>query len=290
MRRPAAGELPSFPTETTAARESAWTVAPAAGAGGEPIVLRGLESYADVRAWVREFRQSNPAAEPGKVLVEIVVDTVWAALETEEILYELRDFSVGLRASPFGYLFSLIRVFSDRPEFILPDRRDIDAATPCIDAYYRHLLGVGERRGAALEGVPERHRRLFDDDRPIAPEDLLEVPKGRITEPGICSDIETALRFLCGDASVDRVDAEFARAQLWQWVHHETGVLDTGRIIDAGFVAELLGSVQTELVAANEAARGVPERVSAAAARLLALTIAEQLPAAIDPQGYPADD
>jgi malate synthase len=281
--------LPAFPAETAAVRGSDWRVAPPAGGDVEPIVLQDLEGYADVRAWVRDFRRSNPAAEPGSVVVEVVVDTVWAILEVDEILYELREFVVRLRASPFGYLSSLIRVLSDRPEYVMPDRRDIGSATPCIDAYYRHLLATGSRRGAALEDVPERSGRLFDDDRPIEPEDLLQVPKGRITATGIRSNIETALRFLSGDARVARVDAEFARAQLWQWVHHDTGVLDTGRIIDAGFVSERLADVQAELTRAAESGGLLPGRVSSAAARLRALTIAEPIPAAIDAEGYPAD-
>ncbi|MDX1499646.1 MAG: hypothetical protein R3176_07100 [Woeseiaceae bacterium] len=217
--------------------------------------------------------------------IVVTVDTLPAVFELEEILHELREYAVTLRASPFGYLFSFIRTFADAPECVLPDRRDITPATPCIAAYLRHLEAVAAKRRTPLLDAPARIRLLFDDERPVEAADLLQVPRGRITVSGMRAALDSALRFLAGDATVDRIDAEFARAQLWQWVRHETGVLDTGRIIGTRLFGELLAEEVARLGSDDGGAMIDDSALTGAARRLESLTTAAELAGTIDTEG-----
>jgi malate synthase len=97
---------------------------------------------------------------------------------------------------------------------------------------------------------PNQLDRLREDDR-IRAEDLLQVPKGKITEAGFRDNINVAVQYMAswldGNGCVplnnlmeDAATAEISRAQVWQWVHHETGVIDEGRNITYGWFKALL--------------------------------------------------
>lgn len=230
--------LPGYPTSTARIRASDWSVKRGETHATRDVVrLAGLAGYEDARR-----RALSLPAGDASPRVLVVIDTVAAALEAEEILYELREFPVTLEACPAGYLVSLIRLFSHRPEFVLPDRADLTDRTPCIRAYNKRLADLAQRRGAGLRGVsggPERSS--LEGDRPVEAADLLQVPHGRITEGGVRDNIRLAIRYLAGAEGVDRYEAELAAAQLWQWVRHATGVLDTGNIIGIDLFERLLG-------------------------------------------------
>ena len=167
----------------------------------------------------------------------MLVDTLAKAFGLEEILHEQRDRPVTLELDPDGYLFSYIQTFSDRAECVLPDRADMTYATHCLRSYVRHVHDVALRRGADVAtppGGPTSH--FVEADDRVAAEDLLQVPRGRITEQGMRENIRLVLQgaaqLVAGQEPATRSSAiELCRAQLWQWVHHETGVLDTGRIV-----------------------------------------------------------
>lgn len=243
--------LPAFSPETARIRESDWTIASAGGFDARNAHrLAGLESHVEVRHWAVSIRKADEEAarRPGANHVVVVVDTVFAVFEIEEILHELRGFNVVLQLSPWGYLFNYIKAFSKHPEFVLPDRSDITMSTHCLRAYVQHVTAASQRRGAQLLGTPKHSNEAAAEDQTrIEAADLLQVPRGRITERGVRDNIAAVLQYLAGDASCDATDVEFARAQLWQWLHHETGVLDSGRIITEKLFDEWLSEERQQL-------------------------------------------
>src|SRR5262249_37899832 len=78
--------------------------------------------------------------------------TLPAAFQMDEILYELRDHSYGLNAGRWDYIFSTIKTFRDRPEFVLPDRGDVTMEVPFMVAYAQLLVETAHRRGTFAMG------------------------------------------------------------------------------------------------------------------------------------------
>jgi malate synthase len=133
-----------------------------AGAGPY-FYLPKMESHLEARLWNDVFVHSQEALglEPGTIRATVLIETVPAAFEMEEILYELRDHSAGLNAGRWDYIFSMIKCFRDRPEFLLPDRADVTMTVPFMRAYTDLLVRTCHRRGAHAMGgmaafVPSR--------------------------------------------------------------------------------------------------------------------------------------
>ena len=82
----------------------------------------------------------------------MLIETILAAFEMEEILYELRDHSAGLNAGRWDYIFSIIKKFRDRPDFVLPDRAQVTMTVPFMRAYTELLVKTCHRRGAHAIG------------------------------------------------------------------------------------------------------------------------------------------
>jgi malate synthase len=82
----------------------------------------------------------------------VLIETLPAAFEMEEILYELREHSAGLNAGRWDYIFSVIKTFRERPEFVLPDRDDVKMTVPFMRAYAELLVKTCHRRGAHAMG------------------------------------------------------------------------------------------------------------------------------------------
>ena len=76
----------------------------------------------------------------GTIRATVLVETMLAAFEMDEILYELRDHSAGLNAGRWDYLFSIIKKFRDRPEFMLPDRAQVTMTVPFMRGYTELLV------------------------------------------------------------------------------------------------------------------------------------------------------
>jgi len=136
----------------------------AAGRGSGPyFYLPKLESHLEARLWndVFNFAQDAVGIPRGTIRATTLVETIYAAFEMEEILYELRDHASGLNAGRWDYLFSLIKVFRARPEFVLPDRAQVTMAVPFMRAYAQRLVQICHRHGAHAIGgmaafVPSR--------------------------------------------------------------------------------------------------------------------------------------
>lgn len=88
----------------------------------------------------------------GCLKVTVLIETITAAFEMEEILYALRHYIVGMNAGRWDYLFSIIKKFRHDPRFLLPDRARVNMTTPFMTTYAERLVDVCRRRGAAPIG------------------------------------------------------------------------------------------------------------------------------------------
>ena len=284
---------------------------------GPYFYLPKLESHLEARLWNDVFNSAQEAlAIPrGSVRATVLIETIPAAFEMDEILYELRDHAGGLNAGRWDYIFSIIKRFHRQRAFLLPDRGQVTMTVPFMRAFTELLVQTCHRRGAhaiggmsafipnrrdpdvnaialakvredklresgdgfdgtwvahpdliaparevfdqALAGKPHQKERLREDVH-VRAADLLntEIPRSSVTADGVRTNVSIALQYLNawlqGTAAVainnlmeDAATAEISRAQLWQWLHHET-VLDDGRPV----VAELYERTRHETLQA----------------------------------------
>jgi malate synthase len=125
------------------------------GKGSGPyFYLPKLESHHEARLWndVFNFAQDDLGVPRGTIRATVLIETILAAFEMEEILYELRDHSSGLNAGRWDYIFSIIKKFRNRPEFVLPDRAQVTMTVPFMRAYCLLLVKTCHRRGAHAMG------------------------------------------------------------------------------------------------------------------------------------------
>jgi malate synthase len=130
---------------------------------GPYLYLPKLESHLEARLWndVFVFAQERLGVPRGSVRATVLVETILAAFEMDEILWELREHAAGLNAGRWDYIFSLIKKFRDRPDMVLPDRAQVTMAVPFMRAYTQLLVRTCHRRGAHAIGgmaafVPNR--------------------------------------------------------------------------------------------------------------------------------------
>jgi malate synthase len=121
---------------------------------GPYFYLPKLESHLEARLWndVFCFAQDHIGIPRGTIKATVLVETILAAFEMEEILYELREHSAGLNAGRWDYIFSVIKKFRDRPEFVLPDRGQVTMTVPFMRAYTELLVRTCHKRGAHAIG------------------------------------------------------------------------------------------------------------------------------------------
>ena len=138
------------------------------GAGpalGPYYYLPKLESHLEARLWndVFRFGQERLGIPQGTVRATVLIETIWAAFEMDEILHELREHAAGLNAGRWDYIFSLIKAFRERPAMILPDRAQVTMAVPFMRAYTQLLVRTCHARGAHAIGgmsafIPNRRQ------------------------------------------------------------------------------------------------------------------------------------
>ena len=121
---------------------------------GPWFYLPKLESHLEARLWneVFVYAQDRLGIPQGSVKATALVETILAAFEMEEILYELREHSGGLNAGRWDYIFSVIKKFSRRSEFVLPDRAQVTMTVPFMRAYTKLLVKACHKRGAHAIG------------------------------------------------------------------------------------------------------------------------------------------
>jgi malate synthase len=130
---------------------------------GPYLYLPKLESHLEARLWNDVFVHTEEALDlpRGAIKATVLIETVLAAFEMDEILWELREHAAGLNAGRWDYMFSVIKKFRDRPEFVLPDRNSVTMTAPFMRAYTELLVKTCHRRGAHAMGgmaafVPSR--------------------------------------------------------------------------------------------------------------------------------------
>ena len=121
---------------------------------GPYFYLPKLESHLEARLWndVFCFAQDHLGIPRGTIKATVLIETILAAFEMDEILYELREHSAGLNAGRWDYIFSVIKKFRDRPEFVLPDRVQVTMTVPFMRAYTELLVRTCHGRGAHAIG------------------------------------------------------------------------------------------------------------------------------------------
>jgi malate synthase len=125
------------------------------GKGSGPYMyLPKMESHLEARLWNDVFNHAQDAlgVPRGTIRATVLIETVPAAFEMDEILYELRDHGASLNAGRWDYMFSMIKCFRDRPDFLLPDRNSVTMTVPFMRAYTELLVKTCHRRGAHAMG------------------------------------------------------------------------------------------------------------------------------------------
>jgi malate synthase len=291
------------------------------GKGTRPyFYLPKMESHLEARLWNDVFNHAQDAlgVERGTIRATVLIETIPAAFEMDEILYELREHSYGLNAGRWDYMFSMIKTFRDRgEEYLLPDRNSVTMTVPFMRAYSELLVQTCHKRGAfAMGGMaafipsrkdPEINRvalekvkadkereaaagfdgtwvahpdlvetamKEFDavlGDRPnqidkqrpdvhVTADDLLAASQtpGQKTSAGLRTNVDVGVRYLeswlrgNGAAAIhnlmeDAATAEISRSQVWQWVHNDVTLADTGEQVTAELVRKVADEVTADV-------------------------------------------
>jgi len=212
---------------------------------GLVLSLPMLESHLEARLWadLLTFAEIVLGRPVGSTGVTVPIDTVWAAFEADELVYELRERVVGLAPAWSGYLFSLVKAFRGAgTEYVLPERAVLDESAPFLRACAGLLATTAHRRGlgGSAPNVTVTGKDLLD---------IRSVPL-TVTDEGLRSTIEVALAYLVnwlagrgtvsvGDEVVDAPTAELCRSQLWQWRRNRVSLEGGRRITGHLVVTEL---------------------------------------------------
>ena len=267
---------------------------------GPYFYLPKMESHLEARLWNDVFVLSQQflGIPVGTIRATVLIETILASFEMHEILWELRDHSAGLNCGRWDYIFSFIKKFRARRDFVTPDRASITMDKAFLAAYVDLLIQTCHRRGihamggmaaqipikgddaaneaafakvradklrevkaghdgtwVAHPGMVALAREVFDEHMPgqnqiqgapgraRSAAELLELPKGVITEQGFRQNVNVGIVYLAawlgGSGAVplynlmeDAATAEISRTQLWQWLHH-SAALEDGTPIDA---------------------------------------------------------
>ncbi len=126
----------------------------AARGTGPYFYLPKLESHREARLWndVFDYAQRRLGIARGTIKATVLIENVLAAMEMDEILWELRSHSAGLNAGRWDYIFSVIKKFRNSPKFLLPDRAQVTMTVPFMRAYTELMVKTCHRRGAHAIG------------------------------------------------------------------------------------------------------------------------------------------
>ena len=121
---------------------------------GPYFYLPKMESHLEARLWNDVFIHAQDALgiPRGSVRATVLIETILGAFEAEEILYELREHASGLNCGRWDYIFSVVKKFRNRPEYVFPDRTLITMTVPFMRAYCLHVINVCHKHGAYAMG------------------------------------------------------------------------------------------------------------------------------------------
>ncbi|MBI1859464.1 MAG: malate synthase A, partial [Deltaproteobacteria bacterium] len=121
---------------------------------GPYFYLPKMESRLEARLWndVFVFAQESLDIPRGTIKATVLIETILAAFEMDEILYELKDHSAGLNCGRWDYIFSFIKKFRNRAEFVLPDRQQVTMTCHFLKSYTELVIQTCHKRGAHAMG------------------------------------------------------------------------------------------------------------------------------------------
>lgn len=144
---------------------------------GPYFYLPKLESHSEARLWNEVFvlAQNELGISQGTIKATVLIETILATFEMDEILYELREHSAGLNCGRWDYIFSYIKKFRNQPHIILPDRANVTMTVPFMSAYTQLTVQTCHRRNAPaiggmaaqipIKGDPEANEEAFNKVR-----------------------------------------------------------------------------------------------------------------------------
>lgn len=266
-----------------------------------------LEHYLEARWWneVFEFTQEYLGVKNGTFKATVLIETITASFQLDEIIYELRDHIVGLNCGRWDYIFSYIKKLRKNPTFTVPNRDQVTMTSPFMSAYSQLVIQRCHKRnihaiGGMAAQIPikndeEANKTAFDkvitdkerevknghdgtwvahpdlvalamkvfdkhmpsknqihvkrEDVHVTANDLLETPKGTITEEGVRKNISISVLYIAswlngqGAAALhnlmeDAATAEISRSQLWQWLQNEV-LLDNQKVLSEKYYHRL---------------------------------------------------
>ncbi|MGH7152121.1 MAG: malate synthase, partial [Planctomycetota bacterium] len=211
-------------------------------ASGPYFYLPKLESHLEARLWNDAFvlAEDRLGLPPGGIRATVLVETIPAAFEMDEILWELRDHSAGLNCGRWDYIFSFIKKSRSRPDCVLPDRASVTMDRPFLRSYSLLLIQTCHRRGAhAMGGMaaqipikadPERNRIALEKVRADKRREAGDGHDGTwVAHPGLVETARTEFDAVVrGRHQIDRLreDVEVGAADLL--------AVPEGRITEAG--------------------------------------------------------
>jgi malate synthase len=165
---------------------------------GPYFYLPKLENHLEARLWndVFCFAQDELGIPRGTIRATVLIETILAAFEMDEILYELRDHSAGLNCGRWDYIFSFIKKFQAHSEFVLPDRSEVTMEVHFLASYVELLIQICHRRGAHAMGgmaaqIPIRNDAAANEQalEKVRRDKLREVKAGHdgtwVAHPGL---------------------------------------------------------------------------------------------------------
>ena len=165
---------------------------------GPYFYLPKLEGHLEARLWNDVFclAQDELGIPRGSIRATVLIETILAAFEMDEILYELRDHSAGLNCGRWDYIFSLIKKFRAHPEFVLPDRSQVTMERHFLSSYVELLIQTCHRRGIHAMGgmaaqIPIRNDATANEQalEKVRRDKLREVQAGHdgtwVAHPGL---------------------------------------------------------------------------------------------------------
>ena len=273
---------------------------------GPYLYLPKLEHYKEARWWneVFVFAQNYLGIPVGTIKATVLIETITASFQLDEILFELKEHSSGLNCGRWDYIFSYIKKFRNNKEFLVPDRDQVTMTSPFMNAYSKRVIQVCHKRNVHAMGgmaaqIPVKNneeenetayekvradkerevknghdgtwvahpglvpvaKQIFDEFMPsknqidkkfeeyqISEENLIEIPKGKITEKGVRKNINVGILYIeswlmgTGAAALynlmeDAATAEISRTQVWQWLKNKAK-LEDGKTLTKDLVLE----------------------------------------------------
>ncbi|WP_223700774.1 malate synthase A [Sutcliffiella deserti] len=134
---------------------------------GPYFYLPKLENHLEARLWnnVFIFAQKELGINQGTIKATVLIETITAAFEMDEILYELKNHAAGLNCGRWDYIFSFIKKFRNDPSYLLPDRSQITMTVPFMRAYTQLVIQTCHKRGAHAIGGMAAQIPVKNDER-----------------------------------------------------------------------------------------------------------------------------